>query len=121
MADFTEGRHPAEFLISEANGLRSRDVVTVASGADLEPNTVIGKITASGTVVQLAPTANNGSEIACGVLIHEAKAEKADAEVTAVVRDAEVADGLLVWPDGITGDQKATAITELANRGIIAR
>ena len=30
MADFIEGRHPAEFLISEANGLRSRDVVTVA-------------------------------------------------------------------------------------------
>ena len=121
MADFTEGRHPAEFIVSEANGRRSRDTVTVASGADLEPNTVVGKVTASGKVVQLAPAAVDGSEVAYGVLIHAAKAASADVTVTAIVRDAEAAENLLVWPDGISGPEKTAARGELETRGIVTR
>ncbi len=41
----TEGRHSAEFIMSEASGSRSRDTITVASGAALVAGTVVGKIT----------------------------------------------------------------------------
>jgi hypothetical protein len=38
MTKLTEGRHPGEFLLSEANFHRSRDNVVVASGSGvLEP------------------------------------------------------------------------------------
>lgn len=117
----TEGVHPLEFIISEANGLRSRKVETVAAGADLQPNTVVGKVTASGKVVQLAPGASDGSEAAYGVLMYPAKAASADAKVTAVVRDAEVKDHLVIWPDGITAGEKATATADLETRGVIVR
>lgn len=49
MTTLTEGKHAGEFLISEASGHRSREEITVASGADLSPCTVLGKGT-SGTV-----------------------------------------------------------------------
>ena len=49
MTKFTEGRHPGEGLFSEANGHRSRDVITIAAGSGVVgPGTVVGKITASG-------------------------------------------------------------------------
>jgi len=44
MTVLTEGRHAAEHLVSEANGYRSREAIIVASGADLDPGTVLGKI-----------------------------------------------------------------------------
>lgn len=45
MATLTEGKHAFEAIISEAPGNRSRESVTVVSGAgELGPNTVLGKI-----------------------------------------------------------------------------
>lgn len=39
----------------------------------------------------------------------------------AVVRDAEIVDSELTWPSGATAAQKATALAELADLGIIVR
>ncbi|MCE5334397.1 MAG: head decoration protein [Desulfobacteraceae bacterium] len=39
----------------------------------------------------------------------------------AVVRDAEINAGNLVWPAGATSDQKAAALVRLAERGIVSR
>ena len=48
MTVLTEGRHPGEFLMTEANGQRSRENITIASGAGIiAPGTVLGRITAS--------------------------------------------------------------------------
>lgn len=116
-----ETAHPAEFIVSEANGRRSRDVVTVAAAADLPPGTVVGRITASGKVVRLAPAADNGSEDAYGVLLYPAAAASADDKVTAIVRDAELNGTMLAWPAGISGPDKAAAIAALEARGLIVR
>lgn len=118
---FTEGRHPAEFIVSEGNGRLSRDTVVVASGANLEPGTVVGKITASGKVAALSPSASDGAETAYGVLMYPAKATSDDARVVAIVRVAEVNGNLLVWPEGITDNQKAAAVADLEARGIVLR
>lgn len=60
MTTLTEGKHTGEFLISEAAGYRSREEITVASGADLGPCTVLGKATASTVGAATADGGNTG-------------------------------------------------------------
>ncbi len=122
MTVFSEGRYTAEFLVSEANGTLSRDVVTIMSGAgELAAGAVLGKVTASGKYTALAPAANDGSEAAAAILYEGADVTAADVKRTSVLRDAEVNGAELVWPTGITEPQKATAISQLAAHGILVR
>lgn len=55
----TESRHAGDFLISEANGTRSREQVVVASGAGvLVPGTLLGKVTVGAATTAFAGTGN---------------------------------------------------------------
>ncbi len=60
MALKTEGQHPAEFLVSEANRTRSRESITVLSGQNLNSGHVIGKATKAGTTTVTADGSNTG-------------------------------------------------------------
>jgi hypothetical protein len=63
MTTYTEARRTGEFIISEASGTRSREQVTVASGAgELIPGTVLGKIT-KGAVAVEAGEENSGDGV----------------------------------------------------------
>ena len=63
MTVLLETRHPGEFLMTEANGQRSRETITIASGAGvIAPGTVLGKVTASGKYVASAVGASDGSQ-----------------------------------------------------------
>ena len=119
MAIHVEPRRTGEHVLSEANGNLSRDEVTLAAG-NLVAGTVLAKNTA-GDYVILAPAGSNGTNIAAAVLYADTDAS-AD-PTTAVVHNwgCEVADADLTWPDGITGPQKATAITNLRAVGIKVR
>ena len=44
MTVYSEPIHAGEALVSEANGNRSREAVTIASGADLSACTVLGRV-----------------------------------------------------------------------------
>jgi len=44
MTTLTEGQHAGEFIVSEANGSRSRDKVTVLSGQNLKAGAVLGSL-----------------------------------------------------------------------------
>ena len=121
MAILTEGKYAADFVVSEASGTRSRDVVTFAQSAVLEPGAVLGKVTATAKFVALDPAADTGAEIAAGLLRSGVDATAADVSAVAILRDAEVNGAELVWPDAITPEQKAAAITDLASLGIIVR
>lgn len=44
MSSLTEGQHAGEFLLSEAEGDRSRESITVLSGQTLEAGEVVGKV-----------------------------------------------------------------------------
>lgn len=116
----TETTHAGDFILSEANGNRSRDNVTIVSGQDLAAGTVLGKITASGKYTAYNNAAANGSEVAAGVLYAAVDASAADKAGVAIVRDAEVNSDQLGWSGG-----DSTAITagtaDLKAVGIIVR
>lgn len=60
MTTLTEGKHAEEFLVSEAPGHRSREAVTIASGANLVAGTVLGKDTTTTVGAAAAATGNTG-------------------------------------------------------------
>jgi hypothetical protein len=110
-----------DWLKWEEDNLYSRDQVTVASGQNLATGTVVGVLTASGKVTQLAPAAEDGSQNAAGVLLHSVDATAADAPGVILAREAICADRGLLWPAGITAPQKAAALSQLENLGILVR
>src|SRR5512133_3016322 len=121
MPELSEGRYAGEFIVSEGNGSISRETITVLSGQNLEAAAVVGKITASGKYRALNPAASDGSQAGAGVLYDAVDASGTDTEGVAIVRLAEVNAAELIWPAGITGGQKTTALGQLASLNIIAR
>lgn len=109
----TEATRAGEFLLSEANGTRSRESVTVTGGS-YPAGQVLGKVTASGKYAAYDDTANDGTEVAAGVLYDAVDASTAEATGVAIVRDAEVKGALLT-------DNDAAGTADLASAGIIVR
>lgn len=60
MPVLTEGQHAGEFIVSEANGWRSRDRVTVAEGENLKAGAVVGRA-ALGAATPAAVAGNSGN------------------------------------------------------------
>jgi len=120
MPELTEGMHAGEFIASEANGSRSREVVTIDTG-DLVAGQVLGVITASGKYVAFNQDAVDGSEVAAAILYDNTDASTADQEAVAIVRDAEVNGNDLTWPSDIEDAEKTAAIAQLAELGVIVR
>ena len=121
MAAKTESNYLGDWLKFEEDSLYSRDQVTVASGQNLKTGTVVGIVTATGKVTQLAPSASDGSENAAGVLLGDVDASAADTPGVIIARHAICSDKGLVWPSGITGPQKNTALGQLKALGILVR
>jgi hypothetical protein len=117
----TESNHLGDWLKFEEDNLYSRDEVIVASGQNLAAGTVVGVITSSGKVTQLAPAASDGSENAAGVLLNAVDASAADKPGVIVARHAICSDKGLVWPGSITGPQKTAAISQMKTLGILVR
>lgn len=123
MAILTEGNRPLQFLLSEANFHRSRDTITVASGAGkLLAGTVLGKVTATSKYLPSPATGSGGSQVGSAVLAYPVDATSADVVVTAITRDAEVKAGELKYEATVNdAGKKATKNAELAAVGIIVR
>lgn len=116
----TEKTHAGGFLMSEAEGKRSRENVTLISGQDLYPGAVLGKITVGGKYTAYADAASDGSEVAAGILYGRGDATGGDLAVAIIARDAEVNGYELLW--GSESPTEVTeGITELATLGIIVR
>jgi len=122
------GPGPGNYLVSEANGTRSREVVTIAEGVNRQSGTVLGKVTATGKYVPVDPTNGtgqgetpDGSQVAVAVLFAEVDATLADKPGVITARDAEIEAAALIWPTAITTNQKTAALGQLASVGIVAR
>lgn len=113
----------AHYIVSEANGYRSREQVVIASGSGvLKAGTVLGKVTASGKYAPYNPTLATGVETAVAILYEGCDATAEDVRRTATARDTEIHAEVLQWGAGVTTDQhKTDALTDLAGSGIIAR
>ena len=73
-------------------------------------------------VVALDPSAVDGSQDAAGLITSTVTAPDGfDAIGVAIVRHAIVSDAVLVWPGGITVQQKSDATAQLKAAGIIVR
>lgn len=125
MTTLTEGRHAGEFLVSEANGDRSRETGTLLSGQNLKAGTVLGR-TAAGKLKALPGDldSNGGLEAsAVGILWDNVDASAGDvAGVVYIARDAEVNGAELTYPPETTnGGEEALTNASLALIGIIVR
>lgn len=113
----TEGVHAGEILLSEANGTRSREDITLAATAVVLPaGTLLGVVTATG---HYAPYDNavdpaDGTETAAAVLYAPAGISASPQRSVGIVRDAEVKRALLTGLD-IAGEADLLAL------GIVAR
>ena len=113
--------YTGEFLLSEASGTRSRDEVVIAAAAGaLKAGAVMGKITASGKYVAYANTANDGSEVAAGVLYAAVGDSAADQKAVLITRDAEVDGAMLDW-GGNDSTGKTAGAADLKALGILVR
>lgn len=120
MTVLNETLGPGSCIISEADHYYSRDVETVIAGAGvtLPANTVLGKITASGSYAIYNPANADGTQNVAAILIYPVTGT---AKGSLIKRVAQVKAPALNWFSGATTNQKNTAIAALAALGIIAR
>jgi hypothetical protein len=118
---FTEGFHPADFVICEGNCHLSRDNVTVAESQTIKPGTII--VTgAGGYVAYAAGGAAPDPTTDIGIALYGATTAAGEtAKISAIKREAEVNAGMIQWPAGITAPQKLAAAALLAANMVIVR
>ncbi|TWB19509.1 bacteriophage lambda head decoration protein D [Rhizobium sp. ERR 1071] len=123
MTTFTQQPWSLEFLVTEAPGYISRDVIVIASGAGVvQPGTVVGKVTATGKYLPSAATATDGSQIAAAITGYRVDATSADEPVTAFTRTCEVNGKHLTRDPSVnTPTLIAAQNAELAALGISVR
>lgn len=116
MTTLTEGARAAAFILSEANGMRSRAAGTVKSGEVLSAGQLVK---ADGA--ELVAYTDGATPL--GVLIYNVDAtDGAVAHCAYIARDAEVNGNMIVYPaENSAGTVESTAITALAALGIIVR
>jgi len=121
MAAITEEAHDGEFVVSEANGTRSREEVTMVSGtAAMTAGAVVGKVTASGKYAAYDDGLADGTEVCAGVLFGAVDASAADAQCTIIARDAELNSSEIDWLDQ-AGAEIVNGTADLLALGIILR
>ncbi len=122
MATVTEKNYAFEFLLSEADGTRSREVVTILSAQNLKAGAILGKVTATGKYRECNQDGSAGEEVAVAVLCNDTGgALGADTKMLIIARDAEVKGDLLYYKSDADAGEKATMRTQLAAVGIIVR
>lgn len=112
---FTEGKHTAEFLISEGNGYISREnIVLDSTAAAMVPGTLVGKM-ANGNYKAYANANSAGdADAAAGILYAYAADLTGTQKAVMIARSAEVHTSMLTGAD-------TAGKADLAALGIILR
>ncbi len=122
MPVLNEPVHLGDLLKYEAPNLYSRDEVVVGAGQTLALGAVVGRVTATGEIVAIDPTASDGRETVAGVLIESVVVARGERRRSVIVsRHAIVFGGALVLPTSLTPEQTATALAQLAALGVLVR
>ena len=121
-----EGRRTAEFMMSEANGMRSRDVGTFINSGTVEvllpAGLVLGKLAADSSYAGFTNAGTLGLQTAAAVLWDNVRiAASGTVTATIITRSAEVNDAELQWVGTVDSPGKALARTSLRAIGIIPR
>lgn len=116
-----EGKYAGEFIVSEANGTRSKTTGTVLSGSVLSAGELVGKVTASGKYAPYNPAGADGTQTVAGISFDNVADAGADvAGKVFIVRDAEVRGSDLTYNEAVAGVVTAE-IAGLLALGIIVR
>lgn len=121
MTSKTEKPHAGEFILSEANGARSREQATLAEGQNLVAGAVLGLASSGaddGNYKAYDDGNSDGSQTAVAVLFAAVDATDAAAPCVIIARDAEVNGEAITFASGVDEDG---AIVDLASKGIIVR
>jgi hypothetical protein len=118
---FYEGAHPTEFVLSEANGHRSRGNAFLADPVNVKVGQPL-KLTAAATTDKPATyiIATTGANCDALALYGGVSSSGYDLRIAVLERDAEVNGRLIYWGSLSTVEQIAGA-TQLATKGIIVR
>jgi hypothetical protein len=119
MPTYVQPRTLADLLLSEPIHLLTKQRVVLAGGL-YELGTVLGKTEVDGVFRILAPGADDGTEMAVAVLAARVDASTEHRPALVISRLAAVAANRLIWPEGITPEQKAVALAQLEARHIVA-
>jgi hypothetical protein len=106
------------FLLSEANGYRSRENGILAQGQKLPAGAVVGRITTGGKIAEYNSGLSNGTETAVGILLGAIDATDGDQPCVFIANDAEVKRDGLAWRSGADDTEKNAGIAALAAAGI---
>jgi hypothetical protein len=117
----TETRHDGGFIISRAPGTQSFDAAQLGGLAKIPVGAVLGKLTASGLYVPVAPAAVDGSQVAVALLYGARDTTGGTKPATVVSRGCEVQGKELFFTTGMTAPQIAVATAQLAAAGILVR
>jgi Bacteriophage lambda head decoration protein D len=112
------------FIITEANGNRSRDTVTLRGGAGMVGfGTVLGKSNADGKWIPCPATGSvtDGSDQARAILWEDTDARTADVAAGVVARDCDVFGGALTYDPSVTPSDQLAKAAQLAAVGINVR
>ena len=122
MTAITEGLNLGDLLKYEAPNLYSREQVTVVAGQNLELGAVVGRITATAKFKVFDPAATDGSELPAGILLGACDATLIDRDdAMLLARHGMVASNAVVWPAGITAEQKTSALAQMSSLGVLVR
>jgi hypothetical protein len=114
MTSFKEGPHAAAFILSEANGMLSRDNVEVP----------VGQKFPAGTVLKNGVPWVGGAGPGLSIAIYDADTTAVGAtpvKIACITRDAEVNRHCIAWPAGSDDAAIDAGATELAKQMIIVR
>lgn len=116
-----EGAHPAEFILTEANGERSRDNAYLAAPATVSVGQPL-KRTAAATTDRPATFTVAAVGADCNALaIYGGVADPtAGLQISVISRDAEVNGKLLFWGT-MSGAEQTAGIATLRAAGIVVR
>ena len=101
MAEFTEGAHSGEFLISEAEGTRSLDYITIAASQTLVVGQILGQVLVgalTGTAAALGTNTGNGT---VGSITVDAGAALGDYTITILEPATNLGNFVVERPDGV--------------------
>ncbi|QDQ24938.1 head decoration protein [Chitinimonas arctica] len=94
-----EGNHTGEYLLSEGEGQISREAIVVAAGPFLPAGQMLGIKTVGGEYVPYNNAANDGSEVAVGILYAPLPESTVARRAVAHIRLCEVSAERLIGLD----------------------
>lgn len=121
MTVITQNNNRSGSYLGEAAALNIvNEEIIVASGAgELEPGTVLGKITASGKYVAHDAALANGAQTAAAILYHAVDATSADVTTVATVNGPATVNGnRLTWKAGISDANRLAGLAALRAKGL---